>query len=241
MNILMRYKSSMSTWLNPDIEYLFNVDLIEYDCKDAGFRIIQQFSLLDDATIRKLEGMEKKERHIAVGKIQGENKDFSKRFMDKFAEVRNIFITTNDLTDNDIISVKRDAIFSTKSCKRLNFGKIRFRAKNTYSSYIRFPENRNLEFYYGEDHFDIKGMSDVSIDRHRLYMIEFIRNIIPYIENQTKVSAYRYVTNFITKYKQSELEDEYYIEFNNMSRNTDPMFNYTRVIIPLVEIMLKEL
>lgn len=236
----MGYKSSMSTWLNPDIEYLFNVDLYEWDCMDAGFSIIQQFHLLDDKTIQHLRSLDKLPRHIEVGKIQGRDKDFSRRFMEKFAEVRNIFITTNDLTDNDIVSVKRDAIFTTKNCTRVNFGKVRFRAKNLYSSYIRFPEIRNLEMYYGENNYDIKGMGEVSIDRHRLYMIDFLRTMIQYIENQDR-SGRRYLMNFIEQFKRSELDDGYYIEFNNMSKEMNPLFNYQHVIIPIVELVEKEL
>ena len=237
----MRYKSTMSTYLNPDIEYLFNVDLMEYDCQDAGFSIIKQFNLLDDSTIRQLEGMDKMERHIQVGKLQGSDKEFSKRFMNKFAEVRNLFITMNDLTDNDIISVKRDAIFTTKECKRTNFGKVKFRIKNQYSSYLRFPENRNLEIYYADDKIDIKGMGDMAIDRHRIYLIEFIRTLINYIEEQNASAGHRFFMNFIKKYKSSELEEEYYIEFNNVSRKIDPMFNFKELLIPLAEIMMKEL
>ena len=237
----MGYKSSMSTWLNPDIEYLFNVDLYEWDCMDAGFSIIQQFHLLDDDTIRSLQSLEKLPRHIEVGKMQGRDKEFSKRFMEKFAEVRNVFITTNDLSDNDIVSVKRDAIFTTKNCKRVNFGKVRFRAKNTYSSYIRFPEIRNLEFYYAEERFDIKGMGEVSIDRHRLYMIEFLRTMVRYIENQDRSAGRRFLINFIEQYKSSALDEEYYIEFNNMSKEINPLFNYQNVIVPIVELVEKEL
>ena len=31
-----------TTYLNKDIDYLFNIDIREYDLKDAGFSIIKQ-------------------------------------------------------------------------------------------------------------------------------------------------------------------------------------------------------
>ena len=51
----MSYNPSKTTWFNPDIEYLFNNEIIEYDMKDAGFNIIKQFKLLPDIKIKELE------------------------------------------------------------------------------------------------------------------------------------------------------------------------------------------
>ena len=57
----MIYDPSKSIWKNPNIEYLFNDDIIEYDIKDAGFSLIKQHRLLPDETIRNLEKLGKGE------------------------------------------------------------------------------------------------------------------------------------------------------------------------------------
>lgn len=235
----MRYKSQMSTWLNPDIEYLFNAEIIEYDVRDAGFSIIQQYHLLDKDTIMMLSKLTKQERHIAVGKIQGRDKAFSQEFMKKFAEVRKVFLLTNDVDENEIISVKRDAFFLTRPCKRLQFGKVQFRPKSTYSSYLRFSNNHNIEIYYG-DGLEIKGMSDLAVGVHRLYLLEFIKTIINAIETQD-LGIRRYLTKFISDYKAHRLDDGYYVEFNNISAVENPVFNYQHLIVPLVSLVLKEI
>jgi hypothetical protein len=37
-----------------------------------------------------------------------------------------------------------------------------------------------------------------------------------------------------------ELDEEYYLEFNNSSVSFNPVYNFRKVIIPLVQISLKE-
>lgn len=235
------YDPSKTTWLNPNIQYLFNDEIIEYDMRDAGFSLIKQYHLLPSEKISELEKMGKGvERHIAVGKLQRDDKEFSKRLLNKFAEVRTIFISANNIDDNNIISVKKDAIFTIGHCNRLKFGNVEFTAKNFYTSYMRFPEINNMEIYYSKNNMDIKGMGDHAINRHRLYMFEFIRSIIGMIENNNP-RAKRMIVSFINEYKSQELDEEYYVEFNNMSKDINPIFNYKNIIIPLIDIILKEM
>ena len=235
------YDYKKSTWLNPNIEYLFNADIIEYDMKDGGFSLIKQFNLLPQEKIKELERIDKGiMRHIEVGKLQRENKEFSKALNDKFAEVRRIFIASNELTDNDIISVKKDAIFTTKPCKRVNFGKVHFADKNHYTSYIRFPNINNIEIYYGDNGIDIKGMGDIAVNTHRLYLIEFLKKTIDMIENKDP-RVKRYICKFISDYKFNNLGSEtYYLEFNNKSRDFNALFNYKNLLIPIVQIVQRE-
>lgn len=236
----MMYNPSKSTWMNPNIEYLFNEDIIEYDMTDAGFSLVKQYQLLPPETIKSLELLPKGlERHIAIGKIQGIDKEFNRALLDKFAEIREVFIKTNKLSDDSIISVKKDAIFTIGECKRVKFGTITFSRKNMYSSYIRFPNIQNLEIYYSDRKMDIKGMNDSSVNRHRLFMYDFLRRLIPLIESRDS-KVRRDLMRFIERYKSHDLDEEYYVEFNNLSRDMNPIFNYQNILVPLVQIILKE-
>lgn len=236
----MSYDPKKTTWLNPNIEYLFDNEIVEYDIKDAGFSIIKHYKLLSPEIIKNLTDLGKRERHIAVGKMQGIDKNFSKALMDKFAEVRAIFVSANNLSDNNIISVKKDAIFTIGECNKIKFGKIEFASKNRYSSYLRFIDNMNIEIYYNSGNMDIKGMGDSAINRHRLYMLEFIKSMISQLECRNS-SAKRSLKRFIDDYKAMKLDEEYYIEFNNMSRDYNPLFNFQKIVIPFTQILLKEL
>lgn len=236
----MLYNPSKSIWKNPNIEYVFNDEIIEYDIRDAGFSLIKQHKLLPESEIMKLEIMGKGDaRHIAIGKLQGANRQLAAGLNEKFTEIRSIFINSNNLTDDRIISVKKDAIYTIGACSRLKFGMIEFVPKNVYSSYIRFPTIQNMELYYSDTTLDVKGMSDSSVNKHRLYMISFLNKIISMIEDNNN-QAKRFIVKFIDEYKHHELDDEYYIEFNNMSKEWNPTFNYMNVIVPIVQIILRE-
>ena len=237
---MMGYNPSKSTWLNPNIEYLFNDDIIEYDIHDAGFSLIQQYQLLPPEKIKELERIPKGiQRHIQVGVLQRDDKEFSKRLTDKFTEVRALFMMVNQLKDDSIISVKKDAIYTIGKVKRTTFGKVKFMEKNHYSSYIRFPDISNLELYYGENGIDVKGMGDAAVNRHRLYMLEFLRKTIKSIEQQDS-SVKRKFMRFFNQYKFDELDEEFYIEFNNVSRDQNKLFNYANLLIPLLKIIMRE-
>ena len=237
----MLYNPSKSNWKNPNIEYLFNDEIIEYDIQDAGFSLIKQHHLLPDEVIRKLEIMGKgEERHIAIGKLQRENKQLATDLNNRFTDIRSIFINSNKLTDNDIISVKKDAIYTIGTCNRVNFGLIHFVPKNKYSSYIGFTDIQNLEIYYSVDRIDVKGMSDTSVNKHRLYMMQFFNTIIPLIESHNS-RAKRFMIKFIDDYKSHNLDDEYYVEFNNLSKELNPLFNYQNILLPMCQIILKEI
>lgn len=236
----MGYNPSKSTWLNPNIEYLFNDDIIEYDIHDAGFSLIQQYQLLPPEKIKELERIPRGiQRHIQVGVLQRDDKEFSKQLTDKFTEVRALFMMMNQLKDDSIVSVKKDAIYTIGKVKRTTFGKVKFMEKNHYSSYIRFPDITNLELYYGENGIDVKGMGDAAVNRHRLYMLEFLRKTIKSIEQQDS-SVKRKFMRFFNQYKFDELDEEFYIEFNNVSRDQNKLFNYANLLIPLLKIIMRE-
>ena len=236
----MGYNPSKSTWLNPNIEYLFNDDIIEYDIHDAGFSLIQQYQLLPPEKIKELERIPRGiQRHIQVGVLQRDDKEFSKLLTDKFTEVRALFMMMNQLKDDSIISVKKDAIYTIGKVKRTTFGKVKFMEKNHYSSYIRFPDITNLELYYGENGIDVKGMGDAAVNRHRLYMLEFLRKTIKSIEQQDS-SVKRKFMRFFNQYKFDELDEEFYIEFNNVSSDQNKLFNYANLLIPLLKIIMRE-
>ena len=97
--------------------------------------------------------------------MQGKDKEFSDRLSQKFAEMRAVFIDSNSLADSDIISVKKDAIFTIKECDVTMFGNIHFAEKNRYSSYIRFSNIGDIEIYYSDNGMDIKGLGESSTNK----------------------------------------------------------------------------
>lgn len=236
----MLYDPQKTVWLNPNIDYIFNTEIIEYDMRDAGFNLIKQFKLLPEEKIKELEKLGKGfERHKQVGILQGKDPVFSKALLSKFADMRTIFVNMNNITDDNIISVRKDAIFLIGEVQKTKFGQLEFAKKNVYTSYIRFPLIQDMEIYYSNMGLDIKGMSDNAVNRHRLYMIDLLFKTMGSIEDHNP-RVKKTLIAFIEKYKAGEIDDGFYLEFNRMSRNIDPLFNYQKVFIPLIQIILKE-
>lgn len=203
-------------YVNESNPYLFNTDIFEYDMKDAGFSLIKEFNLLDKSTIDKLSKQDKNTRKVNIGKIQKNNPELVKSLNNAFKEARRLFFEANQIENNDLISIKKDAIFICKLCKFQEFGKnINFRPKNSYTSYINI--GRRIEFYYNSDKLDVKGLSDENYEKHKDYLIKFISQFIKSVESGNKIATIKMLRNFIDSYKWKELDIGYYRTFDNKS------------------------
>ena len=203
-------------YINENNPYLFNTDIFEYDMKDAGFSLIKEFKLLDKNTIEKLSKESKDVRKVSIGKLQRKNKELVKGLLDGFKEARRLFFEANNLDDNDIISIKKDAILTSKICRIQQFGDyINFRPKNSYTSYIYL--GKNLEFYYSSSKLDIKGLNEENYEKHKNYLINFISRYIKSVESGDTISSIKLIKKFIDQYKWKELDIGYYRTFDNRS------------------------
>ena len=126
------------TYLNKDIPYLFGKNIYEYDIHHAGISITREFSLLPEESIDKIEQKAKNKKEIAtlLGLIQREDKEFKEKLAKGFVKARQLFFESNGIEDNEILSIKKDAIFTLKPCKKVTFGFIEFNMKHLYSSYL---------------------------------------------------------------------------------------------------------
>ena len=64
-------------YINPNIRFIRNEYIVEYDMKEAGFSIIKEFNLLPISHIQRLQFMDNKTRHIEIGKMERQDKEIS--------------------------------------------------------------------------------------------------------------------------------------------------------------------
>lgn len=244
-------------YINENDPFLFNTEIIEYDMKDAGFSLIKEYKLLDKKTIDRLEKLEKKRRHITIGKMEANNKELKEGKKEAFKLAREMFFEANKLERNDIVSIKKDAIFVRKICNFQQFGKnINFRPKNVYTSYINI--GKNLEFYYNPTNIDVKGISDEKCELHRNFMLKFINTFIHKMETEDPDVVLGFTKRFIDKYKWRKLEVGYYRTFDHRSMymmnddsgelyenyfeedkdDIDITYNYFMILLKLIQIPL---
>ena len=248
-------------YINKDIEEIINEDIIEYDMKSAGLSIIKSHKLLDERTIGLLEILPKDQRSIKIGNLQKGNKELTKQLNDGFEYYRKMFMESNGISDDQIISIKKDAIFTTKRCKYLEFDEVRFDDKNSYTSYYYFPGASKIELYYNKNKIDVKGIHDDNVKLHKDHMVEFFKRYAYMNEQSTKSNIIKFIKEFSYLYKTRQIDKGYYREFNVNSRfrlyeqitgqdvtvgycenidvnDIDIVYNYFTFIVPIIERML---
>ena len=242
---------------NKNIQYLISNEIIEYDIRSAGYSISRYYNLLDNKTLDKLENMSNKQRHIAIGLLQRNDKVYNERLKQAFIDIRREFFIANKIEDRDVLSIKKDAIFLLRRIDQTKFGDtIEFRNKNTYTSYYYI--NRK-EFYNNKETIDVKGISDEKLELHRDYMLDFLHNIFCMMETSSNAYVIKELVSFIDHYKSKMLEVGYYRELNDDSAyrlnneyvgyelgldivddvtDINISYNYMNYIRPLIEILM---
>ena len=204
--------------VNPNIPYLFNTEIFEYDMKEGGFSLIREFKQLPKNKIDYLNSIStKNERKVQIGNYQREDPAFKKLHTESFATARKMFFIANDIKDdNQVIAIKKDAIMMNRRCRETKVGDyINFREKNKYTSYIRLSDK--LEFYYNPHQLDIKGLSDDLYEKHQNGMIKFFNTFFKKMETDDEIHTIDFLRNFITDYKLYNLDLDYYRTFDYRS------------------------
>ena len=245
----------LDQFINPNIPYIFNREIIEYDLKEAGYSISREFNLLDKDRLKKLDKLDKDGRHKKIGIYQRDDKIFKENLKLGFIKAREMFIKLNNIEKDDIVSIKKDALFICKRCEAQKIGNyLNFRPKNTYTSYIRL--DKTLELYYNKNGIDVKGISSDKLELHEKFIIKFLTTYFYKMENNDKYNVLDYTRRYIDKYKNKRLEAGYYRTFDKRSTieflsdnksyvlsdsikdDIDIRFNLFNVFIKLIKIPL---
>ena len=205
-------------WKNPDISYLFNRSIYEYDMKRAGISLCKEYKLLTEETIEKLEAMGKHDADVQIGLMQLKRPEFAKALSHAFASARQEFFHMNDLAKDNILTIKKDAIFTTQACHQLQLGKhIYFRPKHLYSSFCKVGKRNQLELYYGNHNIDVKGIGDDTVTRHKDGILKFFLEFFQKMELEPPYRVLQFLRKTIDNYKNLTLPVDYYRQFNPKS------------------------
>jgi len=246
-----------SNWTNKNIEYLKNVNITEYDLASGGLSVIKEYKLLDEKYIKNLDEMEKEKKNIIIGKLQAKLPNLAKNMVVCFGKARQLFIDNNSIADDEILSIKKDALFIiNKRGLRLD-GKLssnlNFRPKNNYSSYIRL---NNKEFYYSSliKESDIKGISEETKESQKDYLIKDINRFLNQSEKIQKEYLYQNLKQYRSDYLNRKLPIETYRNLDTGMFSVDDFelqtvdvsyidqidisYNFVFYIRPLIQLLL---
>jgi hypothetical protein len=260
---IMKYQSfNTDLYINQNIFYLFNRSITEYDMKEAGLSLTKEYKLLSKDKISDIEKAPKKQRTVKLGLIQKDDKKFAENLKLAFMDARERFFDVNNIVEDDIISIKKDAIFTTKYCEHQKIGEyINFRPKNRYTSYVYLgktsTQNKAIELYYGGGKLDVKGISEDNLKLHDKYMSNIICTYFKYMEERSSKDALSYLSKICTKYKWKDMKLGFYREFNTLSKlrftdeemyvhnemdmpadGIDITYNYFNILLRLIKVSL---
>lgn len=259
--------ATKTLYLNKDLSYIKNATIVEYDLKSAGFSVIKEKELLPADIIAKLEEMPKKERNIAIGKYQKEYPNLAGEIVHTLEEVRVAFVVHNGIEPQDILSIKKDAIFLiNKVPNYLKFGKhFEFRPKDSFTSYMYLND---LEIYYSSrtKEFVVKnfkserewateyGETIEKFDPNKEALFLDIKRLMALSEKNGKDALFNILKNYRSAYLNRELPKESYRDVatgmyyykgkrykfinKDMIGDIDIRSNYVNYICPLIGIML---
>ena len=248
---------SRERYTDSSISFLIS-DIVEYDMKEAGFSIIKEKKLLPQSTIDEISKInDKYKRKVAIGKLERGNTELKKGKANGFKEYRELFGETNGLKDEDILSIKKDAIFVKKFCYYTKFGEhVEFVEKNVYRAFMQFGQ---FEFYMNDEKIDVKGLVDENVAKHQNGMMLVIRRVMELLSIYDDVKALKYIVKIINQYKTYQLPVEYYREFNSTSgfriiqldneqivtdigesykENLIIDYNFVNVLVPLLNLVM---
>lgn len=247
------------TYLDKNVDYIISSNIVEYDMVSSGLSIIKEHNMLPIEKIEELSELPKHKRNVAIGLIMRSDKEFAKIHRTYLREHRRDFIEANNILDDEILSIKSDAIFVTRKCQNTEFGYVTFSEKNEYTSYYYLNKK---EIYVGEHNIDIKGIRDEIVEKyHSQYFCKELWNLMKLLETSDMHNCIRRLRRTMDMYKNLEFPVEYYRELSPESLYRlkgfkhhkkmevmasqigdkdilDISYNYIRYLVPLVSLLI---
>jgi len=243
-----------TNYLDKDILYLRNILITEYDIKSAGFTTIKVKKLLPEDVISDLEKLSKDQRSIYIGKQILKHPKIGEELINTLIDVRKDFVVLNDINEEDVLSIKRDALFIIKKVpNHFKVGEFEFRPKGSYSSYCYL---NGKEFYYSSklDLLDIKGLSEDVREKQKDYLLKDIRKIIGMGEKLSSDQMFLFLKQYRSKYLNGKLDKETYRDLEtgmysvngyqmidiseDMIKDVDISQNYINYLVPLFKLLV---
>ena len=224
-------------------EWLINMDIREYDLKQANISVLNQMNILSDDLYNKLKNSEKMNREVYIGKMIRKNPDIVKAVKSGITEARRLFFQSNNLDDMNVLYIDNDSITTIQPfgykpiIKYTKFSDyIEFRQKNSYTSFYRLPDMDFLYFNNGSvESFRLKNVDSNRVSSiHKGYFMDLLLSIAYMIQNRQLVDCINIIRDMYNEYVTRSMDIDYYREFNSRSMykvlNTNAYIYYSDVI-----------
>lgn len=219
----MSSKLYKHTQYKSQIPFIISQLIREYDISKANINILFKYGFLSEQQYQYFLQCPNMERKVTIGKMERANPKLIKIKEQGIEESRKLFFEYNDICDNDVLSIRNDAIFLiNKTASITKFDNIEFKNKNTFTSFYKL-DRKNVEAYYMYDSFTqqenltIKGIKPEKLKYHENFFIDFLLAVFQSAELEGVDKTIELISSFNQLYVTLELENEYYRNFDETS------------------------
>lgn len=222
--------------MTTDFPYIISQYIREYDISKCNINMLFLKNQISAELYEHLYNSDKNYREVYIGNMIKENPSIYSFIKSGIIEYRNRLFKENNINEEDIVSIKSDAVFIVNKVldNTIFDNLVEFKNKNVYTSFLKI---KNLELYYNinTDNIDVKGIKDDKLEKHNDYIIDFIKTLIYLIEMNDLNIAISIINEIYFKYINFDLDLGYFRTFDNQSTFIiDDIKNY-KFDLPITE------
>ena len=194
------------------------MQITEIDMRSAGLNIIREDKLLPPFELERLESLSKElvSREVGLLARTDSYRNLGRRVTQGIKERIKVLCEYNDINQEDILSIKRDAIFVLGATPRyLELSKhTKFRIQNVYTTFSKLGL---VEIYYDSNKklIDYKGIDDQYKPLFEPYLFQFFYEFFDFTEKKKFLDAVKLLEQFRIDYVKKELPLEFYRELQS--------------------------
>jgi hypothetical protein len=205
-------------YLDKNKRCIISLPIRAYDMVAGGYSVLKREKVFSQEEMEYLDNTSKFKRNYYIGnKVRKEN--LSEVLMNGFIKARKLFIEANKITDDEILSIKKDAIFLVnKPARYLSFRDegLEFRLEESYSSYYYIND---MEIYFSNNNslINIKGINDDMLEKHREFFLDDLVKIFKLVEGRDIGRRNMFIKSYRDLYLKKELDIGCYRQLDQLS------------------------
>ena len=209
-----------TNYVNPQIDYLKNVSITEYDISSAGMNILYDLNMITEDQFTTLRTMSKHNRVITIGYLL-KDPTMNTALSYGFEQARKVFIEKNGLEDASILSIKRDAFYLINKSSGID-GKIsdhiEFRKQKSFVSFMQINKKEHYLDYTqtGGSSLVTKGYTSVTREKQKSCWFQTLTEImIKDLLHTRKKDLFIDLLKFKDAFLTYSLPEDYYRDFQD--------------------------
>ena len=209
-----------------DIPY-YSGYIVEYDIRKANISALRSRDVITQEVYDMLFEADKQFREVYIGNMIKQDRSIYENIQAGIIDAKRKFFAANRIKNEEVLSIKNDAVFVLTSRKmKTTFNLYEFAKKGYYTFY--FKSMKKQFFYRFDNHtatdiVEVKGMSDEKLLYHKDFFLKFILDAFYNLQKSTIEETLNFCNQFYEEYVNKRLDIRYYRELS-----PDNIFRITR-------------